>query len=123
MRSSLILGFFGTLIFGGAIGYFFGYDHGFSRIKTENISSFEECKAAGYPIMESYPEQCATPDGKHFVRQLLPTERQDNLPPPPGTSLPVVCPMDAKICPDGSAVGREGPGCEFRACEGEELPN
>lgn len=28
----------------------------------------------------------------------------------------VVCTMDAKICPDGSAVGRTGPNCEFAAC-------
>lgn len=29
---------------------------------------------------------------------------------------PVVCTADAKICPDGSAVGRQGPLCEFAAC-------
>lgn len=29
---------------------------------------------------------------------------------------PVACTMDAKICPDGSAVGRIGPDCEFAAC-------
>jgi len=29
---------------------------------------------------------------------------------------PVVCTMDAKICPDGSAVGRTGPSCEFAPC-------
>lgn len=26
------------------------------------------------------------------------------------------CTMEAKICPDGTAVGREGPNCEFAAC-------
>lgn len=31
------------------------------------INSFEECKNAGYPIMESYPEQCKTPDGRNFI--------------------------------------------------------
>lgn len=30
----------------------------------------------------------------------------------------VVCTMDAKLCPDGSAVGRTGPNCEFAACPG-----
>jgi hypothetical protein len=25
----------------------------------------------------------------------------------------IACTMDAKICPDGSSVGRSGPGCEF----------
>ena len=28
----------------------------------------------------------------------------------------VACTMEAKICPDGSAVGRTGPMCEFAAC-------
>ena len=26
------------------------------------------------------------------------------------------CTMEAKICPDGSSVGRTGPNCEFEAC-------
>ena len=29
---------------------------------------------------------------------------------------PVACTLEAKICPDGSAVGREGPSCEFAEC-------
>lgn len=28
----------------------------------------------------------------------------------------VVCTMDAKQCPDGSYVGRDGPKCEFKKC-------
>lgn len=28
----------------------------------------------------------------------------------------VACTMEAKICPDGSSVGRTGPKCEFAAC-------
>ncbi len=30
--------------------------------------------------------------------------------------VPKACTMEAKICPDGSAVGRSGPNCEFAAC-------
>jgi hypothetical protein len=26
------------------------------------------------------------------------------------------CTLEAKLCPDGSSVGREGPNCEFKAC-------
>jgi hypothetical protein len=33
---------------------------------------------------------------------------------PGGTA--VACTMDAKICPDGSAVGRIGPDCAFAPC-------
>ncbi|MBI2119995.1 MAG: hypothetical protein HYT94_00010 [Parcubacteria group bacterium] len=28
----------------------------------------------------------------------------------------IACPQDAKLCPDGSAVGRTGPNCEFAEC-------
>ena len=35
------------------------------------ITSYEECVAAGYPILESYPEQCKTPSGKTFVHQIV----------------------------------------------------
>jgi len=31
------------------------------------ITNFEECANAGYPIMESYPRQCRTPDGQTFT--------------------------------------------------------
>ena len=32
------------------------------------------------------------------------------------SSLPIACPADAKLCPDGSAVGRTGSKCEFQPC-------
>ncbi|MEX2008407.1 MAG: hypothetical protein WD850_02890 [Candidatus Spechtbacterales bacterium] len=32
----------------------------------------------------------------------------------------VACTLEAKLCPDGSAVGRTGPNCEFAECPGEE---
>ncbi|MEK7510840.1 MAG: hypothetical protein AAB582_01215 [Patescibacteria group bacterium] len=34
----------------------------------------------------------------------------------PSGSEPVACTMEARICPDGSSVGRQGPNCEFSAC-------
>lgn len=34
------------------------------------INSFDECVVAGYPVMESYPRQCKTSDGKIFVEQI-----------------------------------------------------
>lgn len=34
----------------------------------------------------------------------------------PQDNEPVVCTMDAKLCPDGSYVGRVAPSCEFAAC-------
>lgn len=40
-----------------------------------NISSFDECAAAGYPIAESYPEQCIVPGGPSFTRMLTDEEQ------------------------------------------------
>lgn len=36
--------------------------------------------------------------------------------PEPVTPEPVACTMDARICPDGTSVGRVGPNCEFAPC-------
>jgi|JI10StandDraft_1071094.scaffolds.fasta_scaffold671774_2 hypothetical protein len=38
---------------------------------------------------------------------------------PPGGTM---CTQDAKVCPDGSAVGRTGPNCEFAACPAGQQP-
>lgn len=43
--------------------------------RTSSISNFDECVAAGNPVMESYPEQCMTRDGRNFVN-----DRQGALP-------------------------------------------
>ncbi len=35
-----------------------------------SINNFAQCEGNGYPVMESYPRQCKTPDGKHFVEEI-----------------------------------------------------
>lgn len=42
-----------------------------SKVITKSINSFEDCIAAGNPAMESYPRQCITKDGQHFVEEIL----------------------------------------------------
>jgi hypothetical protein len=37
-----------------------------TRVGT--ITNFSDC-AAKYPVMDSFPEQCRTPDGRIFVNQ------------------------------------------------------
>jgi len=37
---------------------------------AQEINSFEECVKAGYPVLESYPRQCQTPDGKSFTEDI-----------------------------------------------------
>ena len=34
------------------------------------VTSFDECVRAGYPVMESFPRQCKTPDGRNFVEEI-----------------------------------------------------
>jgi len=110
-------------IIGAGGGYYLGYDHGFEKSVDASISSFEECKAAGYPIAESYPEQCHTKDGRGFVRVISPTPEEPIVVPEevlrPEPVGPTVCTADAKVCPDGTAFGRTGPNCTFPACPGE----
>lgn len=37
---------------------------------SPSISSYDDCAAAGYQILETYPEQCRTPDGRTFTREI-----------------------------------------------------
>ncbi|MEI8091222.1 MAG: hypothetical protein WCG98_03045 [bacterium] len=37
----------------------------------------------------------------------------------PAPTQPQACTEEAKLCPDGSAVGRTEPNCEFAKCPGE----
>jgi putative hemolysin len=34
------------------------------------INSFDECAAQGYPVMESYPRKCRTPEGRTFIEDI-----------------------------------------------------
>jgi len=40
------------------------------RSTPEQVTNFEECAAAGNPVMESYPRQCRTTDGARFVEDI-----------------------------------------------------
>ncbi|MBP6869065.1 MAG: Gmad2 immunoglobulin-like domain-containing protein [Candidatus Pacebacteria bacterium] len=35
-----------------------------------SIASFSDCEKAGYPVMESYPRQCRTPDGRTYAEEV-----------------------------------------------------
>lgn len=52
-------------IIAGIYSYFFIQKHN----SEVNITTFEQC-AAKYPVMESYPPQCTTPNGKHFTQNI-----------------------------------------------------
>jgi len=40
------------------------------RSSVAQINSFEGCAAQGFPVMESFPRQCRTPDGRLFVEEI-----------------------------------------------------
>lgn len=54
---------------------------------------------------------CPEANDMHPPEATLPSGPSESYP-------PVACTMDAKICPDGSAVGRVAPNCEFAPCPG-----
>lgn len=55
-----------AIVFIATYAYFYVKNNSVAPI--QDISTFEECAAAGYPIMESYPERCSVPGGGTFTR-------------------------------------------------------
>ncbi|MEI8364405.1 MAG: hypothetical protein WCF78_03030, partial [archaeon] len=58
----IVLGILLLLIFG-----FIMYE--LNKKTYDDITNFEECAAVTHVIIETYPEQCQTPDGKLFVNE------------------------------------------------------
>jgi hypothetical protein len=63
MKSVLLL--IALVVLGAAVIYFIPSE---SQAPT-NVVDFDSCMQAGYPVMESDPRQCKTPDNKLFVEQ------------------------------------------------------
>ncbi len=59
-----------VVVLAGAGAYFVLNRQLSSPSPSREITNFEECARAGYPVGESYPRQCWTPDGKHFVEEI-----------------------------------------------------
>ncbi|MDD3661951.1 MAG: DUF333 domain-containing protein [Candidatus Dojkabacteria bacterium] len=68
-RTALILSGAVVLVVVLAGLFYVGYRL-WNDVSPYRITSFEECVEAGYPVMESYPRQCAVPDGKTFVEDV-----------------------------------------------------
>ena len=66
--SKKILIFLIIIVILGTAAYFIIFKPGEAPIA--DINSFEECISAGYPVLESYPRQCKTPDGKTFIEDI-----------------------------------------------------
>ncbi len=77
------------------------------------ITNFEECAAAGNAIMESYPEQCRTSDGRTFVRQI---EQQPMPPSYEEPETPIVEQPGKPVSLGGCYVG----GCSGQLCSDQK---
>src|SRR3989344_3354810 len=92
---SLIIIILGTLLVlwllsGG--GYYL-----YNQQKLRSITDFESC-AKYYPVMLSYPGQCNTPDGRHFVNELSDEERENLAPSPATQKSPKMEYLTSKMC-------------------------
>lgn len=117
IRQSLLLGLVIVVVLAlvGVVAYvskFIGSPHAV-------VKSFGDC-AKYYPVMESYPAQCRTPDGRLFVQELT-DEEEDRIKPPPScrdqcgngaceeiVCLSTDCPCSetAETCPADCASGK-----------------
>lgn len=62
--------YFAPLAILGALLIILGIFFGFRYLEMKSVSNFDECAAKGFPIMESYPAQCSTPDGRTFTQDI-----------------------------------------------------
>lgn len=136
MQKSFLLCALGALtglVFGGMVGYIYGFDAGLAQkvqptdVFPGTVSSFDDCILAGNPVMESYPRQCRDElTGKLFVEEIAPpVTATSSTPVSPATSTVPTKPMPAAGCMVGGCSGQlcgessemEGlvSTCEFRA--------
>ena len=85
-----------------------------SFYKESKISNFEECAAAGYPVGESYPRQCWTPGGKHFIEDISDLNRNYH------SGDVEECSRTQILCIDGMKFFSDETGCGCELKEFEE---
>ena len=68
MSKKIFISWLIVFILGGVAIYLILFKPG--EVPRPSINNFEECVSAGYPVLESYPRQCKTPDGKSFTEDI-----------------------------------------------------
>ncbi|HEY4522530.1 MAG TPA: hypothetical protein VJH91_02765 [Candidatus Paceibacterota bacterium] len=109
VKTTTLLGLLVVLVI--AAGLLLSLSNIAKQKRVLSVNSFEECALAGYPIMESYPEQCRTPDGRTFEN---PTQR---IPPPEGMYFNgcAVAGCSSELCVSAEEANDIATTCEFRA--------
>lgn len=69
MKTSTILWVLGSILIGVGLATWV-YAPVSTREEPVPILSFTDCETAGYPVMESYPRQCRTPDGRTYAEEI-----------------------------------------------------
>lgn len=79
----------------------------------DSITSFEECAAAGNAVMESYPRQCRTKDGRLFVEEIPngPTSGDE----PMQTNGCAVAGCSGQLCVSADEASTIVTTCEYRS--------
>lgn len=67
----------GVVVVGLSGWFLFARDSDDPTTPTQSVSSYEECAAAGYPILESFPQQCSGPDGKTYTMPISQEEQEE----------------------------------------------
>lgn len=85
-----------------------------ASVPSPMITNFDECVAAGNPVMESYPEQCRTADGRLFVNA-----NQSETFPAQGEGMVVngcaVAGCSQQLCVSADEAANMVTTCEYRA--------
>lgn len=87
------------------------------------IRTFADCVKAGYPVLESAPRQCKTPDGRTFVEPTAGTVRPAPTSPqapttPPSTEVPPPSTWSGPACVNQCGNGA----CDFVVCQAAGCP-
>ena len=67
MHSKSIYLYIGLIVIVALAGYMFSRSR---NVVAPVVDSFQSCADAGYPVMESYPRQCKTPDGRTYAEEI-----------------------------------------------------
>ncbi len=68
MKKILVL--VGTLLVACVFFFVFLHARKANISNPQSILSFEDCAQAGYPVLESHPRQCKTPDGRTYAEEI-----------------------------------------------------
>lgn len=82
-----------------------------ASVPTPVITNFEECAAAGNPIMESYPPQCRTKDGRLFVQDIPPQTGNEGI----TFNGCAVAGCSGQLCVSADEAANMVTTCEYRA--------